>query len=71
MMTKTSPSVVHLDRGDTPILHIRIDPDYFWLREVVFRQLDYMWCYQLQVERDPAAQIEVRISYIHRKGSRL
>lgn len=57
-----------LCRGDTPILHIRIDPDYFWLREVVFRQIDYMWCYQLQVERDPAAQIEVRAG---RCGDRL
>jgi hypothetical protein len=37
---------------------VRIDPYYIWLREVVYEQPDYMWCYQVQLDSDPGAKKE-------------
>ncbi|XP_076340940.1 TATA-box binding protein associated factor 2 isoform X2 [Tachypleus tridentatus] len=44
--------------ADSPVLWIRIDPDFQLLRQVVFEQPDYQWQYQLRYERDVTAQME-------------
>ena len=44
--------------NDTPLLWIRIDPELDFLRIVIFRQPDYMWQHQLDLDRDVLAQYE-------------
>eukprot|EP01134_Creolimax_fragrantissima_P007396 CFRG7396T1 len=60
--TGEETDIEFLDQADTPILFIRFDPEFFWLRRVVYEHLDlpadYMWIYQMQYDRDPYAQRE-------------
>ncbi|ELR19389.1 PBS lyase HEATlike repeat domain containing protein [Acanthamoeba castellanii str. Neff] len=45
-------------RSDTPILWIRIDPEFEMLRKVQFRQPEKMWINQIELDRDVVAQYE-------------
>ncbi|KNC77702.1 hypothetical protein, variant, partial [Sphaeroforma arctica JP610] len=58
--TGEETDIEFLDQADTPILFVRFDPEFFWLRQVVFEHedlpADYMWIYQMQYDRDPYAQ---------------
>lgn len=55
---KSNASLTDPHSNDTPLLWIRIDPDLDFLRTVVFRQPDFMWQHQLELERDVLAQYE-------------
>lgn len=43
---------------DSPVLWIRLDPEFSVIREVTVEQPDYQWQYQLRHERDVTAQLE-------------
>ncbi|KAF0292861.1 Transcription initiation factor TFIID subunit 2 [Amphibalanus amphitrite] len=43
---------------DSPVLWIRLDPEFSVVRETVVEQPDYQWQFQLRHERDVASQIE-------------
>ena len=43
---------------DSPVLWIRLDPDFTLIRSVDIRQPDFQWQYQLRHERDITAQTE-------------
>lgn len=45
--------------SDSPVLWIRIDPEVNLIRQVSFKQSDFMWHFQLRHERDVIAQAEV------------
>jgi hypothetical protein len=45
--------------ADSPVLWIRVDTKMTLLRQVIFKQPDFQWHYQLRYERDIIAQIEV------------
>ncbi|XP_033645134.1 transcription initiation factor TFIID subunit 2-like isoform X1 [Asterias rubens] len=44
--------------ADSPVLWIRVDTKMTLLRQVIFKQPDFQWHYQLRYERDIIAQIE-------------
>ncbi|CAB4037256.1 Transcription initiation factor TFIID subunit 2, partial, partial [Paramuricea clavata] len=44
--------------SDSPVLWIRIDPEVNLIRQVLFKQSDFMWHFQLRHERDVIAQAE-------------
>ena len=43
---------------DSPVLWIRLDPDFTLIRSVDITQPDFQWQYQLRHERDVTAQTE-------------
>ena len=43
---------------DSPVLWIRLDPEFSVVRETVVEQPDYQWQFQLRHERDVASQTE-------------
>lgn len=43
---------------DSPVLWIRLDPDFTLIRSVTIEQPDFQWQYQLRHERDVTAQTE-------------
>lgn len=43
---------------ETPVLWVRIDPHYMWLRPFVVSQEEVMWILQMKRERDVVAQYE-------------
>ena len=43
-----------------PVLWVRIDPDFHWLRHLTLTQEAFMWVLQARVEKNVASQIEVR-----------
>jgi hypothetical protein len=45
-------------KNDTPLLWVRVDPEFEWLREVTMKQPDFMWVEQLCSDDDVAAQVE-------------
>ena len=44
---------------EVPVLWLRVDPEYQWLRQLSIEQPDTIWQSMLRYERDPVAQIEV------------
>lgn len=49
---------VDLTRRDNPLLWIRVDPFCNWGPFIEFRQPEYMWIYQLEMDRDVIAQFQ-------------
>lgn len=49
---------IDLSRRDSPLLWIRIDPKCNWGPLIEFKQPEYMWIYQLEMDRDPIAQYQ-------------
>jgi len=45
-------------KRETPLLWFRIDPDLEWIHKITFRQPEYMWIHQLELDRDVIAQME-------------
>ena len=43
-------------RNDTPLLWVRIDPEFDWVGDIRLQQPEYMWVYQLEMDRDVIAQ---------------
>ena len=46
-------------RSDIPVLWLRVDPYFAWIRQVSTEQPDTTWCMMLKHERDSNAQIMV------------
>ena len=44
---------------EVPVLWLRIDPEFQWLRQLVVEQPDTVWHSMLKYERDAVAQVEV------------
>lgn len=51
-------AAIRLQRTRTDLGYIRIDPEGDWLKQLSFRQAEYMWINQLQNDRDVTAQFE-------------
>lgn len=51
-------AAIRLQRTRTDLGYIRIDPEGEWLKQLSFRQAEYMWVNQLQNDRDVMAQFE-------------
>lgn len=49
---------IDLTRRDHPLLWIRVDPKCNWGPLVEFKQPEYMWIHQLEMDRDPIAQYQ-------------
>jgi transcription initiation factor TFIID subunit 2 len=47
-----------MDRNESPLLWMRIDPEMMWIRKVDFQQADFMWVFQLYKDKNVAAQVE-------------
>ncbi|KAM9963646.1 hypothetical protein ACTFIW_006884 [Dictyostelium discoideum] len=45
-------------KRETPLLWFRIDPELEWIHRITFRQPEYMWIHQLELDRDVIAQME-------------
>lgn len=50
---------------EVPVLWIRVDPEYQWLRRLNMEQADTIWQCMLRYERDATAQLEVNMSGIY------
>jgi len=46
-------------RSDIPVLWLRVDPYFAWIRQASTEQPDTTWCMMLKHERDSNAQIMV------------
>ena len=44
--------------NEVPILWVRVDPDYQWLRLLSTEQSDTTWQHMLRYERDATAQLQ-------------
>ena len=44
---------------EVPVLWLRVDPEFQWLRQLSVEQPDTVWQSMLKYERDAVAQIEV------------
>ena len=44
---------------EVPILWLRVDPEFQWLRQLSVEQPDTVWHSMLKYERDAVAQVEV------------
>ena len=44
---------------EVPVLWLRVDPEFQWLRQLSVEQPDTVWHSMLKYERDAVAQIEV------------
>ena len=44
---------------EVPVLWLRVDPEYQWVRQLVMEQPDTIWHNMLKYERDVLAQVEV------------
>jgi len=49
---------VDVTQSENPLLWIRVDPHLNWGPLVEFRQPEYMWIYQLEMDRDVVAQYQ-------------
>lgn len=49
---------------EVPVLWLRVDPEFQWLRQLVVEQPDTIWHNILKYERDAVAQVEVSLSVI-------
>ena len=58
MYVSLSPSPLSME---VPVLWVRVDPEFQWLRYLVMEQPDTVWHNLLKYERDAIAQLEVRI----------
>eukprot|EP00039_Didymoeca_costata_P007960 m.105772 g.105772 ORF g.105772 m.105772 type:complete len:964 (+) comp13890_c0_seq2:160-3051(+) len=45
-------------KTDLPVLWIRLDPDFSWFRKVELEMPAFMWAYEAEHDRSPAAQYE-------------
>ena len=54
----------YLYSPDSPVLWLRIDPDFNILRVIHFEQPDWMWQYMLRFERCIIAQLDVSFQFI-------
>ena len=52
--------ILYTSSSDSPVLWIRIDPEVNLIRQVSFKQSDFMWHFQLRHERDVIAQAQVK-----------
>ncbi len=43
--------------NEVPILWVRVDPDYQWIRQLSTEQSDTTWQHMLRYERDATAQL--------------
>ena len=46
---------------EVPVLWLRVDPEYQWVRQLVLEQPDTIWHNMLKYERDVLAQVEVSL----------
>ena len=44
---------------EVPVLWLRVDPEFQWLRQLSVEQPDTLWHSMLKYERDAVAQVEV------------
>lgn len=51
-------AAIRIQRTRTDLGYIRIDPEGEWLKQLSFRQAEYMWINQVQNDRDVTAQFE-------------
>ena len=47
-----------MDKFESPLLWMRVDPELLWIRKINFKQSDFMWVYQLYKDKNVAAQVE-------------
>ena len=43
---------------EVPVLWVRVDPEYQWIRQLVLDQSDIVWQCLLKYERDASAQLD-------------
>lgn len=55
---RKTKSLFEVKNGECPILWVRVDPEYEYIREVKVRQTMENWLFQLLQEKDPMGQIE-------------
>lgn len=48
----------HSHSNEVPILWLRVDPDFQWIRQLTTEQSDTTWQNMLKYERDAAAQLD-------------
>ena len=63
VLTDSSPlthchTSTHTYSTEVPVLWVRVDPDYQWLRQVFMDQSDTVWHCLLKFERDACSQLE-------------
>lgn len=60
MVTYVNGEEIEVDvtQSENPLLWIRVDPHCNWGPLVEFRQPEYMWIYQLEMDRDVVAQYQ-------------
>ncbi len=44
--------------SEVPVLWVRVDPEFQWLRQVFMEQSDTVWNCLLKFERDACSQLE-------------
>eukprot|EP01135_Chromosphaera_perkinsii_P000827 Nk52_evm115s151 gene=Nk52_evmTU115s151 len=46
------------EKSDSPILYIRMDPDFHWIRKITIDLPGVMWIHQMMIERDFSAHFQ-------------
>lgn len=59
LVSITQPSFNFHHSMEVPVLWLRVDPEFQWLRQLVVEQPDTIWHNILKYERDAVAQVEV------------